>query len=192
MREKIAYSAARSFANNGYTGCSITMLCEGAGITRNQLFHYFSNKSEVALFATERMLSSWRTEIAQMAPIYPDPRQRMRYVLDRISEQTAGGNWPCLGYFSTMLAVRESLPDAVRESVDEAISEMHGLFRTAIKELRKENNVQFNSKARAVAAMILSSLLGADSVGGGPGKTTANDVAEALKEMLAGPLGQGS
>jgi len=71
-RERILRAAAACFAENGYSGCSVSDIVERAGVSKGALYVHFKSKEELfkAMIAIEHDLGIERARKAAMSPPY--------------------------------------------------------------------------------------------------------------------------
>ena len=56
MRKRLLVGTTRSLARHGYSGTSITTVCEMAGVTRGAFNHYYASLNEAVLDAAEAII----------------------------------------------------------------------------------------------------------------------------------------
>jgi len=163
-REHIVGVALQRFAELGYGGCSIMDLATAAQVSKNQLFHHFGSKENIALACVERVRRDWQNEVATPAQIYPDPMAQLDFILTKLAERLESG-WPGLHMLASMAATAGSVPQAVTEASRGVLDEMQQQLRGIIKEGRRSSAVPSTTKARVMADYIISVLLGAVVLG---------------------------
>jgi AcrR family transcriptional regulator len=161
VRDKAVTSACQRFALQGYGGCSVADLAAAAGITRNQLFHHFNSKENLSLACVERARQCWWDDVLTPAKIYPEPIKRLVYILSKLAECHSDPDWPYARLLLVLAVSQADPPPAVGQAVQATLVEIFQELRTVLKELKRGSPLPGGFKARAVAAQLLASLLGA-------------------------------
>ncbi len=162
-RERIVRAACLSFAR-GFDACSISDLALAAGVSRNQLFHYFGSKEQIALAALERASQAWRDEVEQFALMQPEPRQRLLYTLRRIDELESAGQWPYFRLLAGLLG-SEGSGGELNARTEELRAHLLNFYRSLFKEMKRSGRIGADFKARPLAALVLACLLGSELTG---------------------------
>jgi len=184
VRDKAVTSACRQFAVQGYAGCSVADLAAAAGITRNQLFHHFSSKENLSLACIERARQCWWDDVLTPARIYPEPINRLVCVLSKLSEYHFDPDWPYARLLLVLAASQADPPPAVGQAVKAVLAEVFQELRTVLKELKRSSPLPGGFKARAVAAQLLASLLGAAALASVGDTIPANEIYDNLSGLL--------
>lgn len=185
VQERIVGVALQRFAELGYGGCSIMDLATAAQVSKNQLFHHFGSKENIALACIERVQREWQNEIATPAQIYPDPAAQLDFVLTQLTARLESG-WPGLRVLASMAASGGSVPGAVTEALRGVLAEMQQQLRGIIKEGRRSGSVFPGVKARVMADYVVSVLLGAAVLGAAADTERGVSVVGALRSQLLG------
>jgi len=164
IQDRIVSAAARQFAELGYAGCSIMDLSAAAQVSKNQLFHHFGSKENIALACVERVRHEWQNEVATPAQIYPGPAEQLDFILTKLAQLLESG-WPGLRVLASMSATCVSVPEPVAQALGAVLDEMQQQLRGIIKEGRRKGSVSPGVKARVAADYALSVLLGAAVLG---------------------------
>lgn len=165
VREKAVLASSNLFAARGFGGCSVADLAAEAAISRNQLFHHFASKENLALACVQRARLSFENEILTPATIHPNPINRLVYILDTLIKLQSEG-WPFVRLLATFAAGEEELPPEVRLAVQEALENLFNGLRALMKEVKKSGRLPGGIKARVAAAQLLTTILGAAAVAG--------------------------
>jgi AcrR family transcriptional regulator len=164
VQDHIVGVALQRFAELGYGGCSIMDLAAAAQVSKNQLFHHFGSKENIALACVERVRREWQNEVATPAQIYPEPAAQLDFILTKLAERLESG-WPGLHMLASMAASSGSVPGAVTKAMGSVLDEIQQQLRGIIKEGRRSGAVFPGVKARVMADYIISVLLGAAVLG---------------------------
>ena len=78
--ERILDHALRLFSTKGYDATSVREICEGAGITKPTLYHYFGSKEGVYRALVDGALEDMRRRIAQQVSAPGGAEERLRRV----------------------------------------------------------------------------------------------------------------
>lgn len=159
VRDRIIAAACLAFAARGYAGCSVAELAAAAKVSRNQLFHHFGSKENVALACIERAQQAFSNEITLPAEIYPQPTNRLVFVFDRLAELHANG-WEYNRLLASLAAQRAGLPDDVLAALNGLLAELAAFFRRQFKEAKREGGLAHGGKARVLSGYMLALLLG--------------------------------
>jgi len=161
VRDKTITAASRMFSLKGYGGSSVADLAAAAGITRNQLFHHFNSKENLALECVVRARQNWQEDILTPAGIYPEPINRLVFIIEKLAEYHSDPDWPYARLLISLGVNQADPPPAVRQAVQEALAEVFQALRGTLKELKCGGGLPGGAKARTMAAQILATLLGA-------------------------------
>jgi TetR/AcrR family transcriptional repressor of nem operon len=66
-RDKLVLAATELFRRDGYSGTSVSDICDWAGVTKGAFFHHFASKEELA----EASLELWDHNVAAMEAAAP-------------------------------------------------------------------------------------------------------------------------
>jgi AcrR family transcriptional regulator len=160
-------------------------LAVAAQVSKNQLFHHFGSKENIALACIERVRRDWQNEVATPVQIYPDPAAQLEFVLTQLQARLESG-WPGLRMLANMAASSGSVPGAVTKALHGVLDEMQQQLRGIIKEGRRSGAVFPGVKARVMADYIISVLLGAAVLGAATDTEHAVNVLSALRSQLLG------
>ncbi|WP_339765917.1 helix-turn-helix domain-containing protein [uncultured Hoeflea sp.] len=85
-REAIVAAAARLFWMNGFSATSIADIARDAGVPQGNMFYYFRTKAELALAVSIVFVDETQSLIIEAEAASPDPRERIRFLLQRLSQ----------------------------------------------------------------------------------------------------------
>jgi AcrR family transcriptional regulator len=85
-REAIVAAAARLFWMNGFSATSIADIARDAGVPQGNMFYYFRTKAELALAVSIVFVDETQSLITEAEAASPDPRERIRFLLQRLSQ----------------------------------------------------------------------------------------------------------
>ena len=85
-REAIVAAAARLFWMNGFSATSIADIARDAGVPQGNMFYYFKTKAELALAVSVVFVDETQSLILEAEATSPDPRERIRFLLQRLSQ----------------------------------------------------------------------------------------------------------
>lgn len=128
-------SAAEVFAERGFNGASIEMICERAGFTRGAFYSNFASKDELffAMFEAHTGVLLTRLWAAlEQASGASDPLQYFAGLVSRQSDDDR--RWFLISTEFTLYAIRNSAAAAVLAQKDEAVREEIGRILTKLLE----------------------------------------------------------
>ena len=85
-REAIVAAAARLFWMNGFSATSIADIARDAGVPQGNMFYYFRTKAKLALAVSVVFVDETQSLILEAEATSPDPRERIRFLLQRLSQ----------------------------------------------------------------------------------------------------------
>jgi AcrR family transcriptional regulator len=179
VRERIIDVACRKYAESGYGGCSVAHLAQAAAVSKNQLFHHFGSKEQVAVACVERVRSVLHNEIGAPMQIYPTGQQQLEFLLER-----SRAIRPYLKLLAVLAANIESLPAALKGELEGALAELEKLIRSTVKITRRSQDLAVDSKPRIVAGMVLAVLLGTAALESSLEKLPAADIPLLVNQLL--------
>ena len=179
LREQIIAAALLLFARRGYSA-SISELAAAAGISRNQLFHYFPSKEQLGLAAVQRAGTLWHSELDLGGRMYSDPVERLRYSLRRLAELQAGGQWPVLALIAAF-TLESSESSAPQQAAGALRDQVVDYFRNIFKEMKRDGRLSGDFKARPLALLVTAGLIGAAHSADDEVRASL----ESLRELLA-------
>ncbi|MBN2081039.1 TetR/AcrR family transcriptional regulator [bacterium] len=159
VRDKLMDAACALFAARGYDGCSVAELAAAAKVSRNQLFHHFGSKENLAVAAIQKAQSHWRDEIITPAAIFPKPTNRLAFVFEKIQE-LGFGDWVPLKLLAALSAGRAALPAQPATELTALWDELYQFLRRQFKELKRADDAQVGIKARVAAGYVLAVFCG--------------------------------
>lgn len=189
-RERVLAAAAGVINVRGFAGASLQEIATAAGLSKNHILHHFTTKDGLGAALIESALNAVRSELSTPAQIYPDAGESLRFVLRRASELQQSG-WPHLRLLGVLAGERQAFPPQFRGQVQQALMELHTYLRGLAKTLRRSGGLPQEQKARALAGMILTVLLGAGVLCGEDDALGGAGALEALQALIAPaePLG---
>ena len=85
-RETIEAAAASLFWDRGYAATSIADVAGAADVPTGNMFYYFKTKADLALAVADVFVSETESLIEEAELAAPDPRQRIRFLLQRLGQ----------------------------------------------------------------------------------------------------------
>jgi len=159
VRDKLTDAASALFASRGYDGCSVSELAAAAKVSRNQLFHHFGSKENLAVACIHKAQLLWRDELITPAAIFPKSTNRLAFVFDKLAE-LGFGDWDPLRLLVALSAGRAGLPAQPAAELEALWDELFQFFRKQFKELKKSDNARVATKARVLAGYVMALLGG--------------------------------
>lgn len=184
VRERAIAAASQLLAAKGYGGSSVAELAEQAGITRNQLFHHFGSKENLARECIVRARQAWTDDLLTPAGIFPEPINRLVFILDKLAEYHFDEDWPYFRLITCLAASQADQPPAVKDLVSETLAEIYQALRDLCKELKRGGGLPGGAKARVAAAQILACALGTAALAGSADVVPGVDVYWNLKALF--------
>lgn len=92
IREKILRSAAKLFAEKGFSTATIVDLATACGSSRGALYHYFDTKEEILGRILGEHVSTMLDELESIGEARLDPEDHLRAVARKIMELNAVNN----------------------------------------------------------------------------------------------------
>lgn len=92
IREKILRSAAKLFAEKGFSTATIVDLATACGSSRGALYHYFDSKEEILGRILGEHVSTMLDELESIGEARLDPEDHLRAVARKIMELNAVNN----------------------------------------------------------------------------------------------------
>jgi len=87
-RETLVAAAAVAFWERGYAATSLADVAHSAEVPVGTVFYYFKTKAALALAVADVFVSETETLIAEAAGSSEEPRQRIRYLLQRLGQSS--------------------------------------------------------------------------------------------------------
>jgi TetR/AcrR family transcriptional repressor of nem operon len=170
----------------GYNGFSYRDLAEQIGIKTASIHYHFPAKADLGAALVELVRARFGKTLAQLDAEENDPRRRLERFVQVFQASTIDReNRMCLG---AMLAVeQETLPDAVRQAVQQLFAEIEAWMAKLLAEGRQKRQFQFRGTPDLAARAVFSSLEGALVVARAFGdirrfEATANWILETLTD----------
>lgn len=88
-REEILDTAARLFAERGYSETDTQVLADELGVGKGTLYRYFTSKRELFLAAADRVMRRLREHIKERRDAVADPVERVRVAIHAFLEYCA-------------------------------------------------------------------------------------------------------
>ena len=85
-RESIVAAAARLFWERGFSATSIADIAGSADVPQGNMFYYYRTKADLALAVADVFVEETRGLIAEAESASPDPRERIRFLLQRLGQ----------------------------------------------------------------------------------------------------------
>lgn len=111
-REAIVAAAARLFWVNGFAATSIADIARDAGVPQGNMFYYFRAKAELAMAVADVFVSETQSLILESEAASPEPRQRIRFLLQRLGQSNRSRVDNGCPISSAVRDFRRSAPDA--------------------------------------------------------------------------------
>ena len=154
-RRRILHAAAQLFADRGYPGTSIALICQAAGISSGNLFHYFPNKRVLfaALISGDGVENGESHTAVANAYAAEDPIDGLLGYVDHLAAGAAGPVLPGLVVEAMVQAGRDSELAALMEDGSESEqSHVVALLRRA----RQTGAIDTTLDVEACAAWIMT------------------------------------
>lgn len=110
LKLRLVEAAAGVMARRGFGGASLADIALAAGLTKNQLLHYFPSKEALALAALEQAARCWRDEVAGPASMYPQGSDALRIAVGGLSAWVCEGRRPWLSLLGALERESALLP----------------------------------------------------------------------------------
>lgn len=104
-RDKLLDAARAEMLAKGYAGTTVDEICERAGVSKGNFYHFFSSKEDLGLALLDAYYAR-SLEIIDQAPAAADSRRNARALVDHLID-SAGALWGggcLLGTFALELA----------------------------------------------------------------------------------------
>lgn len=138
-------------ARRGYGGASLADIALAAGVTKNQLLHYFLTKEALSIAALEQVARAWRHEIAGPASMYPQGEDALRITVAGLSAWVCDAGAAGLGLLSALRRESALLPPAVGEHAQALEQDMLAALRRHTKSAARSGRESESSSGIPVA-----------------------------------------
>ncbi|SPF81327.1 TetR/AcrR family transcriptional regulator [Pseudoprimorskyibacter insulae] len=91
-REQILKSAAKIFSIEGFDRASMTMLAKECGISKANIYHYYTSKDAILFDILETYLRMLRDRVCELDLTGADPAERLRRVIHEILQAYRGAD----------------------------------------------------------------------------------------------------
>jgi len=89
-RERILRAAIDQFAQNGFSGARIELICKNADVNPRMIYHYFNDKAGLYVAVLEHVLGQLRAEELKLDVSHSEPFDGLMKMFDFIFEHFAG------------------------------------------------------------------------------------------------------
>ena len=89
-RERILKAAIDQFAQNGFSGARIELICKHADVNPRMIYHYFQDKAGLYVAVLEQVLGQLRTEELKLDVSESEPFDGLLQMFDFIFDHFAG------------------------------------------------------------------------------------------------------
>ncbi len=163
--ERLLLAASKLMHERGYEATGVAEVCEAAGAPKGSFYHWWPSKQALALAMLERQWESVRERVFEPAfgPGGTLGEQFARYTsllvagVRREVEETGSVNGCPFGNFAVELATRDHV---IGKCADEILSEIRGVFASAIAGAKDVGELPADLDATDVAEAILAHLEG--------------------------------
>ncbi|MEV5433884.1 ScbR family autoregulator-binding transcription factor [Streptomyces sp. NPDC052701] len=149
-REKVLDTAARLFAERGYTATSVVDVAEQVGMTKGAVYFHFRNKEAMAVAVVENDHRFWPDLLAEVRAEGLDARETVLRFLDRAAE--AFRSDPVVQAATRLRSERSLIGTALPEPYVGWIELLTGLFEEAGRAGRLKEGLTPRAAAHVVVA----------------------------------------
>jgi TetR/AcrR family transcriptional repressor of nem operon len=156
---KILNMAEAQFLQNGYSAMSLGVIASGLKLSPLVVQEYFPTKADLGLAIinrARRRFKKWKKLPDQLnsTPYFKLVNFTQLYDNHHLQDQR-------MGYVVAASASKQVLPKNLLQEINEFAAEQHQYVSKVLKAGKEKESLKFRGKAKAKAAVILSSLVGA-------------------------------
>ena len=160
-RERLVDSGSELMHERGYTAVGVKEICSAAGVKKGSFYHFFPSKVELALAVIDRLSSSGRAALVELAEGAEPPLDRLAAYLDGLCQgqvalrESCGKVLGCpIGNLGLEMSTQEPrLRERLHREFDRTVEGLESVLREAVERGGLSLRVT-KQAARSVLALI--------------------------------------
>ncbi|MEU9243613.1 TetR/AcrR family transcriptional regulator [Streptomyces sp. NPDC048385] len=126
-RDRLLEAAAELFYRDGVS-IGVEALCRSAGVSKRSMYQLFDSKDEMLAASLERRRPWYEAQITPAGTMPATPRERIRYVFERIAEASVTPGYRGCPYLAVLVELKN--PEHPASAVARVVKDrLRGFFR---------------------------------------------------------------